>query len=276
VRRALALSELSRWPEMDAALDALGGMATVPTRQLASAAILRARLDALRGGANEADAWQAHVDTVLQGRSDLVPVFVLIHAAEAAWLRGDLEATRRLAQQGLAHAEGPWLQGQLRKWLRRAGDTLPPPAEGLSAPHQAAEAGDWRGAADAWLALGCRLDAALALLDGDEAALREALLMLGELGAEAAVAIARRQLLAAGVRGPYGHARSDPQGLTRRERQIAELLAEGLSNPEIAARVHRSERTVAHHVSALLAKLGVSTRAQVAGRLRSTAPSGAP
>jgi DNA-binding CsgD family transcriptional regulator len=269
VRRALGFSELSRWPEMEAALDALGSLPSVPTRQLASAAILRARLDALRGGSNEADTWQAHVNTVLQGRCDLVPVFVFIHAAEAAWLRGDLEASRRLAQQGMTHAEGPWLQGQLRKWLRLAGDRLPPPAEALAAPHLAAEAGDWRGAADAWLALGCRLDAAVALLEGDEAALREALGWFGELGAQAAVAIARRQLLAAGVRGPYGHARSDPQGLTRRERQIAELLAEGLSNPEIAARVQRSERTVAHHVSALLGKLGVRTRTQVAARLRS-------
>jgi DNA-binding NarL/FixJ family response regulator len=50
---------------------------------------------------------------------------------------------------------------------------------------------------------------------------------------------------------------------------VAELLAQGLSNADIAARVHRSERTVAHHVSSLLGKLDVTSRSQVAARLQS-------
>jgi DNA-binding NarL/FixJ family response regulator len=83
----------------------------------------------------------------------------------------------------------------------------------------------------------------------------------------------RRRLTSAGARGlsrgPYGHARQDPLGLTQRERQVAELLAQGLSNADIAARVHRSERTVAHHVSSLLGKLDVTSRSQVAARLQS-------
>lgn len=271
VRRALALGELARWAPMLQALDALSAMPSEPTRQLASAAILRARLDALRGAANDAATWQAHVDTAQQGRSDLVPVCALVLAAEAAWLRGDGVQAAAWAQQGLAQTESPWLQGQLRQWWRRAGGVLPPVALPLAAPHQAAEAGQWRAAADAWLARDSPLEAAWALLDGDEPALREAWQLFTRIGAEAGVALVRQRLQPPGVRGPYGHARRDPLGLTRRERQIAQLLAEGLSNPQIAERLHRSERTVAHHVSALLAKLGLRQRSQVAARLQQAA-----
>lgn len=271
VRRALALGELARWATMLQALDALSTMPSEPTRQLASAAMLRARLDALRGVANDAPTWQAHVETAQQGRSDLVPVCALILAAEAAWLRGDMGTVAACAQQGLAQTESPWLQGQLRQWWRRAGGALPPTALPLAAPHQAAEIGQWRSAADAWLARDSPLEAAWALLDGDEPALREAWQLFSSVGADAAVAVVRQRLQQAGVRGPYGHARSDPLGLTRRERQIAQLLAEGLSNPQIAERLHRSECTVAHHVSALLAKLGLRQRSQVAARLQQAA-----
>ena len=56
-----------------------------------------------------------------------------------------------------------------------------------------------------------------------------------------------------------------PGGLTRRETEIAALLAEGLSNKEIAARLVISQRTVETHVDHILSKLGMTSRAQVAG-----------
>jgi DNA-binding NarL/FixJ family response regulator len=54
------------------------------------------------------------------------------------------------------------------------------------------------------------------------------------------------------------------QRLTRRERQVAELVAEGLTNEAIAVRLVISQRTAQGHVERVLAKLGFTSRAQIA------------
>jgi DNA-binding NarL/FixJ family response regulator len=110
------------------------------------------------------------------------------------------------------------------------------------------------------------------MVEGDEAGLSKGLALLAELGAQGALAAVHRQLRAAGLRGPYKHTRMDPLGLTQRERQVAELLAQGLSNAEIAQQLNRSQRTVEHHVATLLSKLGVSRRSQVAPLLKPSRP----
>ena len=60
----------------------------------------------------------------------------------------------------------------------------------------------------------------------------------------------------------------DAQGLTAQELEVPELLGEGLRNSEIADRLVLSEKTVAHHVSAVLRKLAVPTRARATSRAR--------
>jgi DNA-binding CsgD family transcriptional regulator len=67
------------------------------------------------------------------------------------------------------------------------------------------------------------------------------------------------------VRGPVGGDRL--AALTAREREVAELLAEGQTNAQIAARLHLSESTVEKHVSRVLGKLGLGSRAGVVGLL---------
>ncbi|MCZ0975240.1 helix-turn-helix transcriptional regulator [Streptomyces albulus] len=53
-------------------------------------------------------------------------------------------------------------------------------------------------------------------------------------------------------------------GLTRRESQVAELVAEGLTNKDIAARLTIAQRTAENHVERILGKLGLTSRTQLA------------
>jgi DNA-binding NarL/FixJ family response regulator len=123
--------------------------------------------------------------------------------------------------------------------------------------------GDWRKAIRAWREAEAPYEAALAALPGDDAAARQAQGTLHRLGASAAARAFGRERAAHGSRAPRGPRRSTlahPAGLTRREQEVLEQLATGATNPAIASALHLSERTVAHHVSAILAKLGATTR----------------
>jgi DNA-binding NarL/FixJ family response regulator len=88
------------------------------------------------------------------------------------------------------------------------------------------------------------------------------------LGARPAAALAARRLRELGARSiPRGRrpaTRANPAGLTARELEILRYVVGGLRNHEIAARLFLSPRTVDHHVSALLGKLGVAGRADAA------------
>jgi DNA-binding NarL/FixJ family response regulator len=64
--------------------------------------------------------------------------------------------------------------------------------------------------------------------------------------------------------GPRASTRAHPAGLTQRESEVLEGLVRGLSNAELARELYLSERTVEHHVSHVLGKLGVSSRTQAA------------
>jgi DNA-binding NarL/FixJ family response regulator len=76
----------------------------------------------------------------------------------------------------------------------------------------------------------------------------------------AAVQLTRHKMRALGIRsipaGPRTATRANPLGLTRREHEVLELICAGHSNAEIAAKLVLSTKTVDHHVSAVLAKLG--------------------
>src|SRR5262249_24949758 len=127
----------------------------------------------------------------------------------------------------------------------------------------------WQGAARAWDKIGCPYERAMALADGDdEASLRAALAVFEELGAGPMAARVRRELRAGGVRaiprGAQERHRQIPHGIRTKELKVLALLVEGRRNAEIARRLFVSEKTVDHHVSAILAKLEVRSRGEAA------------
>ena len=140
---------------------------------------------------------------------------------------------------------------ELAHWLRRLGGAAEPRPAPSDRPYERALA---------------RWDA------GSTEDLLAALPLLDELGARAVVDLVRARLREVGVsripRGMQPTTRANPAGLTGRQLDVLALVASGLTNAEIAARLVISPRTADHHVSAILAKLGVHTRAEAAAAAR--------
>ena len=189
-------------------------------------------------------------------------------AAEIAWIVGDADAGEREAIRAwnvVRQIDGPWTRGIIATWLPDTDAAAV--AESLAPPYRAEALRRWDEAAELWDAIGSRFNAGLARArGGTREGLAEAAVRFDELGAEAAAARARSEARLQGWSTPRGRraaTKAHPQGLTRREAEVATLLAEGMSNAAIADRLVLSPRTVEHHVSAVMAKLDVSSRHSV-------------
>ena len=195
--------------------------------------------------------------------------------AESAWLAGDREGVVQAARLGYEMSRSrkdPRMNGELAMWLWRM-NALDGHRPEMAEPYALEIAGDWQGAAEVWQRLGCPYEHATVLAwHGGEAEQRAALAIYEQLGAAPAAQVLRRQMRAKGVRrvprGSRKSTRSNALGLTRREAEILALLAEGLRNSAIAKRLFVSTKTVDHHVSSILAKLGVPSRAEAVAMAR--------
>ena len=202
---------------------------------------------------------------------------LLADAVRLAARTGDLGAARTLAKQAVKLAEGSEVPHRLANALY---------CEGLL-DHDACRlrtaAARYQEASRPLLAAKAFEAAAAEFLRADDRGqARDAFLQAVEaysfIGAAADVARLRAAFRAHGIhRGPHSRHRRAVSGwdsLTDTEVKVAGLVAEGLSNPEIAGKLMLSRRTVSTHVSHILKKLGVASRTDIAreSALRTVAP----
>jgi len=185
--------------------------------------------------------------------------------AEYMWLTGEADPDRIVRfREVLDEGMLPWDGGDLAFWLWKLGEFTEAP-EGIAEPYRLVMEGEPAKAAAIWEAKGIPYERALALMDGDEKAQLEALEIFETLGATAVAAKHRQSLRDQGVSVPRGKRRETRRhdaGLTARQVEVLSLLAEGLSNVDIADQLFLSSRTVEHHVAAVMSKLNASTRDQ--------------
>ena len=202
--------------------------------------------------------------------ADWTKTYALWTVALQAWRRGDYRRCTALLRESLA------LQRTDRLQTAFAINALAWCAEAAGRYERAA---GLLGAASAvWRLSGSRIFETSPYVAFDEncrARTREALGDEGfraafdaaaELGVEEAIAFAMAERPAGRTARPKRRS-APPGGLTRREREIAELVAEGLSNKQIAARLVIAQRTAETHVENILTKLGFTSRAQIASWL---------
>jgi DNA-binding CsgD family transcriptional regulator len=278
--RALSHVFQGQW---DAAVESAGAVLRFPGVATISRIMAMTALGRVRARRGDPEIWNA-LDEALELAEQTGTLQRLAPEraarAEAAWLSGDLERTRREARAvyDLAVAQKhPWHTGELGYWRWKAGDLHAPPP-GAAEPYTLQISGEPALAARAWERLLCPYEAARALSDSDDVAdLRRALEQFEQLGAAPMTRLVTRQLREVGARsiprGPRPATRANPAGLTPRQLEVLGLLAGGLENREIAARLYISPKTVEHHVSAILSKLGAQTRTEaVAEALRLEIP----
>jgi DNA-binding CsgD family transcriptional regulator/tetratricopeptide (TPR) repeat protein len=261
-------------------LSAEGEIKTILSRVYASdvyrfpALVALARLR-LRWGEPDATTPLEEVRRLATSQAELQrSVYLGVLVAEKAWL-SDVEGAEFSAAAAslqeiyaLAVSSGAlWAADDAALWLYTLGETELDPAP-LGSPFREHCEGRWQAAAAGWAALGRPYEQAMALSLGDDEAQRRALDIFDRLSAGPAAARLRRRMRAKGVRaiprGPIADTRASPAGLTRRQTQILSLVDEGLSNVEIATRLCISAKTAEHHVSAIIARLGVASRRDAA------------
>jgi ATP/maltotriose-dependent transcriptional regulator MalT len=272
-RRAEVALERGRW---EVALDEAQTLLELPglaNRTRVRAITLRGRIAARRG---DVDPWPLLDEGLaLTSPHELQELCPLLAArAEAAWLDGDVAKARAEAGRGLPLARKasmtpePWFWAELAWWAWKTGalDHLP---DNIPMPYRQQAAGLFRAASTTWDELGCPYQQALALGESDEeVALREAIGILHRLGAWRSARRVADRLRGTGAsdvpRGAWRSTRRNPSGLTAREVEVLGLLGLGLRNAQIAERLVVSPKTIDHHVSAILRKLGVGDRGEAA------------
>ncbi len=196
--------------------------------------------------------------------------------AEAFWMENKPEKIIEEIEPVYNKIKGrynQWAIGELAYWLWKANHLIEIP-ERIAKPYLLQIKGEWKAAAELWKELQCPFEQAMALSEGNEKSMKEAIEILDQLGASATSQLIKQKMRESGIRsipkGPRKSTRQNPAGLTARQLEILDLLGKGLSNSEISSRLYISPKTVDHHVSAILSKLNIHSRFEAAVYMQST------
>jgi DNA-binding CsgD family transcriptional regulator/tetratricopeptide (TPR) repeat protein len=262
--QALVWMYRGRWTEVSGVAHVVLADQRSPVIARVTALVALGRVRARRG---DRGVWEALDEArELAGNTGTLQRVALIQAAraEAAWFEGRTADAANEASVGLELAlqkRHPWFAAELLFWCWQGDGSLPGGLPDYCArlPFALEIAGRCREAAAAWRELNCPFESARALGESDEPAQREALGIFESFSARPMIERVRYKLREGGVRGSRHNSGG---GLTSKEVEVLGLLAQGLRNKEIGERLHRSTRTVDHHLAAIFTKLDVSSRAE--------------
>jgi DNA-binding CsgD family transcriptional regulator len=275
VARGLIAEMRGNWPEAEVhsawVLENSGQLTTARMVAYSLLGRLQARTGHPEAKAQLMEGWELAVQTDEVQRT--APAASSL--AEFVWLGGGLDRgifpRLREVLAETQEREPTWRGGELAYWLYLIGEMDEVP-QAAAEPYRLAAQGDWEKAGLFWEERGIPYDRAVALCHGPTESKLEALAIFDELGAAPVASRLRAELAAAGVsgvpRGPTRATRENPFGLTPRQMDVLRHLAEDKTNVEIADRIFVSSRTVDHHVSAILGKLGATTRSEAVALAR--------
>ena len=279
-RKAQLRLEQGRLDEVEALCDSVIGTPGQTLLMKLPARIMLSRFYVRTGHEDAAPTLQkAQKDALATGEIQYrIPV--LIAMLEQAWLTDSNDLAEQ-ALDGLERIERScfslWTRDEYLFWRSLVGSSPLPAEAGIRTAFSHAIEGDFlqSGIRFARLGAGYLANLCFGLCDNPET-ISSGLAVLKRQGAKAATHRLTELLDQRGIarddvilpRGPYRASRENPYGLTAKEMTVLEHLAKGLSNAQIAEEMSRSQRTVEHHVSAILQKLEVENRLAVLLKLR--------
>lgn len=214
-------------------------------------------------------------ELVLDGGEIMKLVKVKAALAEAFWLINELEDNINDlldCYDTVIQSNNPWAIGEIAFWLWK-GKSLKEIPGCIAEPFLLQIKGEWKKAAKIWGELKCPYEQALALSDGDEKAMKKAIEIFDNIGASAASRLIKQKMRKSGIKnipkGPRQSTKENPSGLTGRQAEILELVANGLSNSEIGSKLYISTRTVENHISTIFSKLNIHSRVEAAALVHS-------
>ncbi len=234
------------------------------------ATLVLAKLAMRRGQFEKAETLISEIKSPVMATNELQRIIPLIAAElELAWLTGkrvDIAPLEELEQTLLFTKDKSWFYSDYIYWKHRLSILKPGATGTILTPLKFEISGDWQSASKAWEQLGSSYEQALASMNGNEESQLNSFRILEGLGATAAVNRYKNKFKSTGgkniPKGPRESTLNNPGQLTDRQIDILKLLKSGLQNKEIAEKLFISPKTVDHHISAILAKLEVNSRAK--------------